>query len=263
MTLSLIKRLEAHSARCWPAQYVDALAGWEIRRTPDVPSGRINSVTPVNPVAGKFNEVLLRARALFAEMDEWPLIRITPLAGEDTIDHLRAWGLQGEGHTLVKTVTLSEHHLADHDHTSLMSEVHPALVTAWMTVYAEAHDSDDAARFALTKRLNAIGIEQAYIVIYDGAEPVAVGRAAKDGDIIGLFQIATRPHRRRRGYGRAAVAGLLAWGRQKGATQAYLQVEAKNSDANRLYDAFGFASLYEYSYWWLPDDIEILDPTTK
>lgn len=62
--LRLVRLIEAHSARCWPATFVDALHGWEIRRTPDVSSGRVNSVNAITPERGKFDSVLEKARIL-------------------------------------------------------------------------------------------------------------------------------------------------------------------------------------------------------
>ena len=56
--LNVVRLIETHSARCWPATFVDALHGWEIRRTPDVSSGRVNSVNAIAPEHGKFESVL-------------------------------------------------------------------------------------------------------------------------------------------------------------------------------------------------------------
>ncbi|NBR12853.1 MAG: hypothetical protein EBU00_11855 [Alphaproteobacteria bacterium] len=63
----VVRLIETHSARCWPATFVDALHGWEIRRTPDVSSGRVNSVNAIAPERGKFDLILEKARDLFAQ----------------------------------------------------------------------------------------------------------------------------------------------------------------------------------------------------
>ena len=48
--------------------------------------------------------------------------------------------------------------------------------------------------------------------------------------------------------GRAIVSSLSAWGRGQGCTRAYLQVEAANDGARRLYESFGFRERYAYRY---------------
>ena len=255
--LDLVRRLETHSARCWPATFVDSLHGWEIRRTPDIASGRVNSVNAIAPESGTFDLVLERARSLFAEQDEWPLIRIHPLAGDEPVQRLKDLGLQGEGETVVKTATLPKRGAP-----SPGSCVVTGSMTAdWLRVFGDAHDSREDECEAIARALSRVTVEQGFAVIYEEGRPVASGRGAVEDGWLGLFQISTLPAMRRRGFGASLVGSLLTWGLQAGAHNAYLQVETKNDIARRLYRNFGFNEAYRYSYWWLPDDIELSNPT--
>ncbi len=56
----------------------------------------------------------------------------------------------------------------------------------------------------------------------------------------GLSAVQVAEAARRRGLARGLCAGLLAWGRQRGATRAYVQVEADNSAARALFESMGF-----------------------
>ncbi|MEI6573748.1 MAG: GNAT family N-acetyltransferase [Alphaproteobacteria bacterium] len=255
--LDIVRVLEQHSARCWPATYVDAFCGWEIRRTPDVSSGRVNSVNAIAPESGQFDQVLVKARALFEEQEEWPLIRIHPLAGEEPVQRLEALGLHGEGDTVVKTLTLSDAIAPP----SLLCVLTDTMTPDWMIAYGDAHDTEEDERESITRALSRVSVRQAFAVLYDGDRPVASGRGAVADGWVGLFQISTVPEARQRGFGGAIVRSLLDWGREAGASQAYLQVEVKNDAARRLYRSFGFEGAYTYSYWWLPDDIELVNPT--
>lgn len=257
--LDLVRSLERHSALCWPATYVNSVYGWEIRRTPDVSSGRVNSVNAIVPQSGKFDFVLMKARELFDEQEEWPLIRIHPLAGEEPVHRLKALGLHGQGETVVKTLSLSDVNAPP----PLSCVVTDKMTPDWLTVFGDAHESDDDERKAIARALSRVTVRQGFAVIYEDGRPVASGRGAMADGWVGLFQISTLPAMRRRGFGAAIVRSLLARGQEAGANSAYLQVEVKNDTARRLYRSFGFKTAYEYSYWWLPDDIEIANPTSK
>jgi ribosomal protein S18 acetylase RimI-like enzyme len=62
----------------------------------------------------------------------------------------------------------------------------------------------------------------------------------------------TLPGYRRLGLARRLLAALLAAAREAGALKAWLQVEAANHGAIRLYEAMGFAAAYRYRYWRRP-----------
>ncbi len=77
---------------------------------------------------------------------------------------------------------------------------------------------------------------------------VAVGRGCAERGWLGIFAMATRPDQRGRGHARAVLDALGAWAAASGATRAYLQVEARNETAIRLYGAVGFREAYRYHY---------------
>ena len=53
---------------------------------------------------------------------------------------------------------------------------------------------------------------------------------------------------RGRGLGRAVTAAMLDWARAQGSAYAYLQVNADNAPAIRLYRTLGFTDAYAYHY---------------
>jgi GNAT superfamily N-acetyltransferase len=58
----------------------------------------------------------------------------------------------------------------------------------------------------------------------------------------------TVPEARRRGAARSILVALGAWGLERGALAAYLQVERDNAPARALYANAGFVPAYEYHY---------------
>lgn len=181
--LDVVRLIETHSARCWPATFVDALHGWEIRRTPDVSSGRVNSVNAIAPECGKFDLVLEKARDLFAQQDEWPLVRIHPLAGEKPVDRMKELGLHGEGETVVKVASLTD----ALEPSSLSCVVSDAMTTDWLRAYGDAHDTSAEEREAIARALSRVSVSQGFAVIYDEGRPVASGRGAVADGWVGSF----------------------------------------------------------------------------
>ena len=70
----------------------------------------------------------------------------------------------------------------------------------------------------------------------------------RDGDLAGLFEIATARGEQRKGHARRLVLSALKWARQHGARKAWLQVEADNETALALYRSLGFEEVYRYHY---------------
>ncbi|BBY49755.1 N-acetyltransferase [Mycolicibacterium arabiense] len=81
----------------------------------------------------------------------------------------------------------------------------------------------------------------------------AVARAAvttaPDGTRwVGLSAVHVAEEARRGGHGRGICSALLAWGADRGATRAYVQVEVDNGPAIDLYEAMGFRTHHRSRY---------------
>ncbi|GAA3827737.1 GNAT family N-acetyltransferase [Streptomyces chiangmaiensis] len=75
-----------------------------------------------------------------------------------------------------------------------------------------------------------------YLAEVDGV-PVGTGMTAVSEDLLGLFNISTLPHHRRRGYGRAVTTELLRAGHAAGATTSYLYASKMGEP---VYESVGF-----------------------
>lgn len=65
---------------------------------------------------------------------------------------------------------------------------------------------------------------------------------------IGLSAVHVVEAARRRGLARELCGALLAWGAERGATRAYVQVLADNTAATRLYESMGFSVHHRSRY---------------
>jgi len=79
-----------------------------------------------------------------------------------------------------------------------------------------------------------------------GGGLLACGQMVVDGDLVGLYDIASAVPRQ--GHGERLCRALLALAQAQGARQAYLQVGSDNAVAQRLYARLGFVFAYRYHY---------------
>jgi ribosomal protein S18 acetylase RimI-like enzyme len=79
-------------------------------------------------------------------------------------------------------------------------------------------------------------------------EDRARGRAALDGDWVGLHTVEVHPDHRRRGLATRVIVELLDWAASLGATTAWLHVETHNAPAIGLYERLGFRTHHTTRY---------------
>jgi len=239
----LVRALETHSARAWPAPEIVQVNGWEVRFTPGSRSRRVNCVTPMAPVAGRLEDTLKLAKKLCDERNLPCTLRVTPLGGRELADWLQAHGkgMTGDA-TAVQVAPLGG--LAAADNHALLDN---HLTDEWLAGL-EASGADAAERALIARLLADVMTPQGFARMMQDGEPVAVGRAVVDHGLAGIFHIATAKQARRQGHGRAIVNALMHWAREQGAMRAYLQVVAANEPAIALYRAFGFREAYRYDY---------------
>ncbi len=122
------------------------------------------------------------------------------------------------------------------------------------TDYAEAvgalRGSPDEQRRAHAERLATSPVPYRGFVLRreaDGAA-MACGQFARDAELVGLYDVHTRADQRGKGLAALLCERLLSLSMAEGAAIAYLQVEADNHGARRLYQRLGFADQYSYHY---------------
>jgi GNAT superfamily N-acetyltransferase len=92
-----------------------------------------------------------------------------------------------------------------------------------------------------------------FLRLGDDTTTLAIARAAvttapDDRRWVGLSAVEVAAAHRRRGLGTLVCAAAIEWGRERGATHAYLQVESSNESAIAMYRAMGFVPHHRYRY---------------
>src|SRR5205085_636201 len=94
----------------------------------------------------------------------------------------------------------------------------------WLDAFASFNAVGPRHRETLRPIIAAIVPARRLIAVVEDDAIVACGLGVAQPPFVGLFDIVTRPDRRKRGIGARVVSSLLHWGRQQGATAGCLQV---------------------------------------
>jgi GNAT superfamily N-acetyltransferase len=121
----------------------------------------------------------------------------------------------------------------------------------------ESHEADTLFQLASVASVRRAlqGVDPSGVVVTPdgdvataGLAGLARGFAVHSHGWVGLRAVEVAPGHRRRGLGRTMMAALLAWGAERGAETAYLQVLGDNEPALAMYGAMGFRTHHAYAY---------------
>ena len=244
MELATVRRFEAAGFRAWPASGVHYDGAWIIRLTAGHPAKRLNSVNPLDPGDVRdLPERIARAAKRFEAANRPLTFRMSPLVGPMLSAHLDELGWQTFSPSLVMRMALDESVVHD-----AMDQIPLQDMTRFIGASLATHGLDPSLRPGLSDVIGAIEPEAGLFVLERDEEPLATVICVHDGDLAGLFEIATAESERGQGFGRRIILSALKWARLRGARIAWLQVEADNLGARRLYRSIGFEDLYTYHY---------------
>ena len=218
-----IRNLEYAAAMAWPGTEHEWLDGW-LTRFGHGSTRRANSAVPLGVSAGG---------DLRAVVDWYAPRGVAPLvAAPDRLFRV-ASGVAIDGENVVMTGGLG-------DPVGAVSFA-PSPNDEWLQLYR---------REVPVEVLTAVIDGE---VTFGQLAGAAVGRAAvtaaPDGTRwVGLSAVHVIGEARRRGLARELCSGLLAWGAERGATRAYVQVLTDNTAAIRLYESMGFTVHHRSRY---------------
>lgn len=242
--LAIVRRYEAAGFRAWPAAAVHYDGTWVVRLTAGHPAKRLNSVNPLDP--GDIQHIAERIGRASRRFDAYgrPLtFRISPLSGPDLSKYLDSEGWSIFAESLVMRLPLADATLDD-----AMDQIPLKDISRFIGAALKVSGSDVSLRPGLSEIIGAIQPEAGLFALEAGSEPLATLICVHDGDLAGLFEIATDRSVRNQGHGRHLIRSALKWARLRGAREAWLQVEADNAPALALYRSLGFDEVYRYHY---------------
>ncbi len=219
--------------------------GWLLAANEGV-IGRANSVAAVNTGSDSLGAKISRAIAFYEARCLRPTFRLSSWSRPEPIaSALTERGFVGRDPVLVMTAEARTVVGETNDVVAVSFADRPD--EAWRELFL----GPGVAASEAEKRIAALarGRGMRFANLCEGEEIVAVGVCGVAGEWAGIHGMRTKPAHRRRGHARKILRGLAAIAEVEGASRMFLQVEADNAPAIKLYEALGFEEAYQYAYW--------------
>lgn len=221
--------------------------GWLVRFSPGQ-AKRARCVQAVAAGSSSVEERWQRCLSLYAAHGLRPYVRLTPFSQPAGLDRqLEAMGLERIDDTRVMVAALPL--AAPPAETPAGARIETADARAFAEWIGAARGSSPAQCRAHADRLLHSPVPyRAVLVVDPQGRIVAGGQVAREDDLAGLYDIFTHAEARQRGWAEIVCRWLLALAVAEGARVAYLQVDAGNEAARRVYHRLGFQDAYAYHY---------------
>ena len=221
--------------------------GWLVRFSPGK-AKRARCINAVAPGRLGVEEKIALCEPLYAQGSLPLYVRVTPFSHPRDLDiRLGRMGMDREDDTRVMVCsapgTLPAARFAPGHRIERLGHRRFAELVGRLRGSPQAHVRAHAQRLA-TSPVPYAG----FALVDSHGAMVSCGQFALEGCMVGLYDVYTDEAHRARGYARALCRYLLEVASARGATVSYLQVEAANAPARRVYQQLGFRDAYAYHY---------------
>ncbi|MEV0727552.1 GNAT family N-acetyltransferase [Polymorphospora sp. NPDC050346] len=243
-TAADVVALELAANEAWPAPDQDRLGDWLLRSAQGW-TGRGNSALPVGDPDRPLDAAVDAVQDWYATRGQPAMINVPlPLAGPVGVA-LDERGWDARPLTLVRTTGLTDLLAVLPPRDDLPeARLEPAPSADWLAVAAGRKGGlPDAAHHLLT------AVDRVcFVHLHDDGELVGTARGTITGGgrWLGIGLVEVVPTARRRGLAAHMIGALARWAAGGGATDAFLQVEERNTPAVTLYGRLGFTTHHTY-----------------
>jgi N-acetylglutamate synthase len=244
---ALVQALETRLVNAWPALETQIVDTWVVRFAKGY-SKRANSASPLVAGASLDDAAIDQIVAEFDAHHLPPTFRLTGLQAPEVEDLLARRGFVEIEPTYGMAALLSEVAVEPPAVGEPAVRIEPKAKGRWLKEVAASYGGDKANDAILKEIVERIRLPAGFATLELDERAAAWGLGVVERGYLGLFDIVVRPDLRGLGLGRQIVCALTAWGRNAGATRAYLQVREENQVARDLYRTLGFTDAYRYTH---------------
>jgi GNAT superfamily N-acetyltransferase len=241
VSAAAIRELEELGLRAWPPAERLECEGWQLGFAGGF-SKRANSVLPLD-APRDLEAALRRCEGEYAARGQKCIVKLTDAARPAGLDA----ALARRGYALVDPTSVQTKEIgacAGRADPEVRIDACPG--AAWLEACASWGGFDARGLAELLERIRA---RRAFAWLpAAGGAPAALALGVLDHRELGIFEVMTAREARRRGLARRTLGALCAWGADRGARRAWLQVVAANTPARHLYAELGFRETYRYWY---------------
>lgn len=223
--------------------------GWLVRFSPGK-AKRARCVQAVAPGRLGLEARIARCLEIYERTGLRAYFRITPFSQPPDLDmRLAEFGMERIDDTRVMVGPMPPAAASGAVAASLDLRWQPAGPAVFAEWVGAQRGSAPTERSAHARRLRDAPVPHHAVLAVDASgTPVAGGQVAIESDRAGLYDIFTVEAARGRGVAHALCHHLLDLAIREGARTAYLQVDAGNNAARRVYRRLGFVDAYAYHY---------------
>lgn len=242
-----ITTLEEYTCRTWPALETVPYDGW-LMRFADGCTNRANAVYPLYPSSFDIERKIAHVEQEYSARGLRPTFKMTDAVLPPALDAvLASAGYEVIENSYVMSMPLTPDIFpVEAGRVSVL--LTEAFDSAWLDTYLEIQPSRASQRTAYQALLKSDIGKRVYASIVLDGRTVAVGLSSRSRDHAGIYNMATHPDYRGRGFAEAIVRALQTDAYQRGARVAFLSVSAANETAQRVYRRCGFVQSYRYCY---------------
>ena len=239
-----ILTLEQISMNAWPSLQTMLYDGWVFRFANGV-TRRANSVNPICDSTIDIDKKIAFCEKQYSKKDLPAIFKMTSAVNPPELDAvLESKGYIKQAETSVQTLDLKTAEFNVFPTVKIENE----LDEKWVKAFVELNRFDEDKIETYNSILKKIIPQTAFAAYSISNRIIGCGLGVKQENYIGLFDIVVSEEHRGVGFGYYIVTSLLQWGKENGATTAYLQVMNNNKKAIRLYNKLGFEEQYQYWY---------------
>lgn len=238
----MIKLIEEISMNALPALQTLLYDGWIVRLS-DSYSKRGNSVYALHPSKENIDSKIDRCEQIYTYNKKDTVFKIS----EDPISLELDLKLEKRRYAKAATTDVMFLDMIEDYNDEANVEVLLEMNEKWINNFTTLSKKNKQDSITVRRIKENIKSPVICASIYD-KKCIAVGLGVVERDFLGIYDVYVDESYRKQGFGKKIMKKLLYEGSKMGVKNSYLQVEASNEPAKKLYLNLGYKDIYKYWY---------------